>query len=311
MNICVTGGAGFIGSHLVDRLIDGGHKVLVLDNLTTGAKENINKSATFLEMDIRDKKLAEVFTSFEIEYVFHEAAQTMVQASIDDPRLDCDVNLLGLINVLEACRKSGVKKIIMPSSAAVYGDNDQLPLKETEHGVPSSFYGLTKLTTEHYLRLYEQLYGFSYICFRYANVYGPRQGNGGEGGVISIFMDNLLHHKELRVYGDGEQTRDFVYVDDVVEANLVALRQADEVAGVFNVCTNTESSVNDLVQTLRDICGEEISVNYLEERPGDIKHSCLSKDKALETLGFEATTTLQTGLLKTYHYFQNINKAKE
>ncbi len=195
MNICVTGGAGFIGSHLTDRLIDMGHTVLVVDNLTTGCREFVNPKAEFVEMDIRSQELIDLFKRFKPDYVFHEAAQTMVPVSMKNPRLDCDVNLMGLINVLEACLVAKVKKILMPSSAAVYGDLDTLPLTEEMQGHPSSFYGLTKLTTESYLKLYYEAFGLPYQCFRYSNVYGPRQGHGGEGGVISIFCEHLIHGK--------------------------------------------------------------------------------------------------------------------
>ncbi len=307
MNICVTGGAGFIGSHLVDRLVELGHKVLVIDNLSTGSRELINSECTFLEMDVRDSKIEQVFHDFSIEYVFHEAAQTMVPISMENPKLDCDVNLMGLINVLEACRKTGVKKIITPSSAAVYGDLDELPLTEEKKGVPTSFYGLTKSAVEDYLRLYEQTFRMPYICFRYSNVYGPRQGNGGEGGVISIFANNVVQNKGLVVFGDGTQTRDFIYVDDVVEANLATLR-VPEVTGIYNVSTNEEVSLTALVEAFRAIAGEEVVVSYEEERLGDIKHSCLDNTKLKEELFCEPKINLTTGLLKTYHYFKEKNK---
>lgn len=302
MNICVTGGAGFIGSHLVDVLVQQGHEVLVIDNLTTGVREFVNKEARFLEMDIRAPELEQVFRSHKIEYVFHEAAQTMVTASMEHPALDCDVNLMGLINILEACRLTGVKKLLMPSSAAVYGNNDNLPLPENEQGVPASFYGLTKLTGEAYLRLYEQYFKLPYICFRYANVYGPRQGSGGEGGVISIFAERIVHDMPIAVYGDGLQTRDFVYVDDVVEANLAGLNHP-EVTGVFNVATNEETSLNELIEAFKMVSGKQFPVLYEDARPGDIARSRLSDEKAKNELEFQAGTNLTTGLLKTYHYF--------
>ena len=220
MNICVTGGAGFIGSHLVDRLIKEGHRVQVIDNLSSGLREFVNPKAEFVELDIRDAKILDVFQDFQPDYVFHEAAQTVVGESMVNPTEDCDINLMGLLNLLQASVKVGVKKFLMPSSAAVYGDLETLPLTEELQGIPRSCYGLTKLTTEGYLRIYEESFGLPYICYRYANVYGPRQGNGGEGGVISIFCEQVAKGETLVVYGDGTQTRDFVYVDDVVEANL-------------------------------------------------------------------------------------------
>lgn len=302
MKICVTGGAGFIGSHLVDRLIEQGHTVQVIDNLSTGDLSNVNEKAQFLIMDIRSAELTKVWQDFKPDYVFHEAAQTMVPVSMKDPALDCDVNLMGLINVLNSCLASGVKKIIMPSSAAVYGDLDSLPLDETMAGKPSSFYGLTKLTTESYLDLYAKNFNLPYICFRYANVYGPRQGHGGEGGVISIYCEHLLNGQDLAVFGDGEQTRDFVYVDDVVNANLLALEKPD-ITGVYNVSTEKSTSLNELINYFKDIVDRPFTVNYEAERAGDIKHSLLSIQKVHKDLNYMPQTALKDGLEKTYKYF--------
>ena len=236
MNICVTGGAGFIGSHLVDRLIELGHNVLVIDNLSTGMRSFVHEAAQFIEMDVRDPKLVSIFEEFKPSIVFHEAAQTMVQSSMENPSYDCDVNLLGLINVLDACRHVKVEQFLMPSSAAVYGDLAVLPLTEELSGMPSSFYGLTKLTAEGYLRIYREAFGLNTVCFRYANVYGPRQGDGGEGGVISVFNRLIVEGQPLTVYGDGEQTRDFIYVDDVVDANIKAMGNS-QCTGIYNVST--------------------------------------------------------------------------
>lgn len=302
MNICVTGGAGFIGSHLTDRLIEMGHTVLVVDNLTTGCREFVNPKAEFVEIDIRSEGLIDLFKRFKPDYVFHEAAQTMVPVSMKNPRLDCDVNLMGLINVLEGCLVAQVKKIFMPSSAAVYGDLDTLPLTEEMQGHPSSFYGLTKLTTESYLQLYYEAFGLPYQCFRYSNVYGPRQGHGGEGGVISIFCEHLIHGKGLTVFGDGEQTRDFIHVDDVVEANICGLHAVDKV-GVYNVCTETEISLNKLIEVFRKVCKRPFQVDYEAPRVGDIKRSILSSKKSIDELNFSAKIDLTSGLQTTYDYF--------
>ena len=302
MNIIVTGGAGFIGSHLVDRLINDGHRVLVIDNLSTGLKAFVNDRAEFLQMDIRDPKLGQVFCDFKPTYVFHEAAQTMVPDSMKDPANDCDINLKGLINVLEACRQAGVDKILTPSSAAVYGDLDSLPLTEEMTGQPTSFYGLTKMTMEHYLRIYRDAFGLDYICFRYSNVYGSRQGDGGEGGVISIFAKLAVQDKTLQIFGDGQQTRDFIYVDDVVEANICGMNHK-AVTGVFNVSTNKGVSVNSLVKTFNTVTGKELSVDYGPERAGDIRHSRLDNEKAKVEIGFTAKVPLEEGLVTTYEYF--------
>lgn len=304
MRITVTGGAGFIGSHLVDRLIEDGHTVQVIDNLYTGNKEFVHSKAQFVELDIRDPKLYSVLEEFRPDYIFHEAAQTEVSTSMSDPMLDCDINLMGLINLLNAVVKLDVKKFLMPSSAAVYGNLDTLPLNEEMIGNPSSFYGLTKLTTEHYLRIYHEAFGLPYICYRYSNVFGPRQGNGGEGGVISIFAKAIVQGSPIIIYGDGKQTRDFIYVDDVVEANILGMQH--QVTGIYNVSTGISSSVNLLVDEFRNISGKDIEVVYDKPRLGDIRDSVLATDKSEKELLFTAKYNLHDGLIKTYEYFKTV-----
>ena len=304
MRITVTGGAGFIGSHLVDRLIEDGHTVQVIDNLYTGNKEFVHSKAQFVELDIRDPKLYSVLEEFRPDYIFHEAAQTEVSTSMSDPMLDCDINLMGLINLLNAAVKLDVKKFLMPSSAAVYGNLDTLPLNEEMIGNPSSFYGLTKLTTEHYLRIYHEAFGLPYICYRYSNVFGPRQGNGGEGGVISIFAKAIVQGSPIIIYGDGKQTRDFIYVDDVVEANILGMQH--QVIGIYNVSTGISSSVNLLVDEFRNISGKDIEVIYDKPRLGDIRDSVLATDKSEKGLLFTAKYNLHDGLIKTYEYFKTV-----
>ena len=303
MRVCVTGGAGFIGSHFVERLIALGQTVLVIDNLSTGVRDFVNPGATFLEMDVRDFNIESIFAEFKPQVVFHEAAQTMVPASMENPKMDCDVNLIGLINMLESARKHKVEHFLMPSSAAVYGDLDTLPLTEDMSGKPTSFYGLTKLTTEGYLRIYEQAFGLKTVCFRYSNVYGPRQGDGGEGGVISIFNRLVNEDKPLTIFGDGEQTRDFIYVADVVEANIKAMNHPD-LTGIYNISTNTSTSVNELVRYFKSITGKEIVTNYEAERIGDIRHSRLCNEKAKRDFGFTAIMGLEDGLSETISYFK-------
>lgn len=304
MRITVTGGAGFIGSHLVDRLIEDGHTVQVIDNLYTGNKEFVHSKAQFVELDIRDPKLYSVLEEFRPDYIFHEAAQTEVSTSMSDPMLDCDINLMGLINLLNAAVKLDIKKFLMPSSAAVYGNLDTLPLNEEMIGNPSSFYGLTKLTTEHYLRIYHEAFGLPYICYRYSNVFGPRQGNGGEGGVISIFAKAIVQGSPIIIYGDGKQTRDFIYVDDVVEANILGMQH--QVTGIYNVSTGISSSVNLLVDEFRNISGKDIEVVYDKPRLGDIRDSVLATDKSEKELLFTAKYNLHDGLIKTYEYFKTV-----
>ena len=304
MRITVTGGAGFIGSHLVDRLIEDGHTVQVIDNLYTGNKEFVHSKAQFVELDIRDPKLYSVLEEFRPDYIFHEAAQTEVSTSMSDPMLDCDINLMGLINLLNAAVKLDIKKFLMPSSAAVYGNLDTLPLNENMIGNPSSFYGLTKLTTEHYLRIYHEAFGLPYVCYRYSNVFGPRQGNGGEGGVISIFAKAIVQGSPIIIYGDGKQTRDFIYVDDVVEANILGMQH--QVTGIYNVSTGISSSVNLLVDEFRNISGKDIEVIYDKPRLGDIRDSVLATDKSEKELLFTAKYNLHDGLIKTYEYFKTV-----
>lgn len=304
MRITVTGGAGFIGSHLVDRLIEDGHTVQVIDNLYTGNKDFVHSKAQFVELDIRDSSVCSVLEEFRPDYIFHEAAQTEVSTSMSDPMLDCDINLMGLINLLNAAVKLDVKKFLMPSSAAVYGNLDTLPLNEEMIGNPSSFYGLTKLTTEHYLRIYYEAFGLPYICYRYSNVFGPRQGNGGEGGVISIFAKATVKGSPIIIYGDGKQTRDFIYVDDVVEANILGMQH--QVTGVYNVSTGISSSVSLLVDEFRDISGKDIEIVYDKPRLGDIRDSVLATDKSEKELLFKAKYNLHDGLIKTYEYFKTV-----
>ncbi|MBS7015387.1 MAG: NAD-dependent epimerase/dehydratase family protein [Veillonella sp.] len=304
MRITVTGGAGFIGSHLVDRLIEDGHTVQVIDNLYTGNKEFVHSKAQFVELDIRDPNLYSVLEEFRPDYIFHEAAQTEVSTSMSDPMLDCDINLMGLINLLNAAVKLDVKKFLMPSSAAVYGNLDTLPLNEEMLGNPSSFYGLTKLTTEHYLRIYHEAFGLPYICYRYSNVFGPRQGNGGEGGVISIFAKAIVQGSPIIIYGDGKQTRDFIYVDDVVEANILGIQH--QVTGIYNVSTGISSSINLLVDEFRNISGKDIEVVYDKPRLGDIRDSVLATDKSEKELFFTVKYNLHDGLIKTYEYFKTV-----
>ena len=304
MRITVTGGAGFIGSHLVDRLIEDGHTVQVIDNLYTGNKKFVHSKAQFIELDIRDPKLYSVLEEFRPDYIFHEAAQTEVSTSMSDPMLDCDINLMGLINLLNAAVKLDIKKFLMPSSAAVYGNLDTLPLNEEMIGNPSSFYGLTKLTTEHYLRIYHEAFGLPYICYRYSNVFGPRQGNGGEGGVISIFAKAIVQGSPIIIYGDGKQTRDFIYVDDVVEANILGMQH--QVTGIYNVSTGISSSVNLLVDEFKNISGKDIEVVYDKPRLGDIRDSVLATDKSEKELLFTAKYNLHDGLIKTYEYFKTV-----
>ena len=224
MKLLVTGGAGFIGSHLLQLLVqDADIETVVLDNLSSGSYSHVPGSIRLVEGDICDKNIDELFAAEHFDAVIHLAAQTMVPYSLEHPDEDCNTNLMGIINILECCRKHGVKSVVFSSSAAIYGDNLNVPLKESERPLPTSFYGLTKMASEHYLRLYHDLYGINTTVLRFANVYGERQGDGGEGGVISIFCKLLAAGKPVTVFGNGEQTRDFVYAGDIAKALLKAV----------------------------------------------------------------------------------------
>lgn len=301
MEVLVTGGAGFIGSNIVDGLIKEGHKAIVVDNLSTGKKENLNKKAEFYQLDIRDQELEKVFEENNITHVIHHAAQIDVQHSIKDPLFDAQNNILGTINVLEMAKKYEVEKIIYASSAAVYGEPDYLPVDE-EHSIKAmSPYGITKHTPEHYIKMYSELYDLKYTIFRYSNVYGPRQDPKGEGGVVSIFVDKMLDEKRPVIFGDGEQTRDFIHVYDIVKANLLALEKGDNT--LVNVSAESRDSVNDLVNYLNEILPYSLEAINEEARKGDILHSSLANSKAKELLGWTPDYDLRAGLEQTVEYY--------
>ncbi|RAK12593.1 UDP-glucose 4-epimerase [Halanaerobium saccharolyticum] len=301
MEVLVTGGAGFIGSNIVDGLIEAGHQVIVVDNLSTGKKENLNEQAEFYNLDLRDQELKKVFKKNEISHVIHHAAQIDVQHSIKDPLSDAQNNILGTINLLECCRAYNVKKIIYASSAAVYGEPDYLPVDE-EHPIKAmSPYGISKHTPEHYIKMYSDLYDLKYTIFRYANVYGPRQDPKGEGGVVSIFVDKMVAEERPVIFGDGQQTRDFVHVYDIVKANLLALDKGDNI--LVNISTQSRDSVNDLVDYLNQILPYDLKAIYQEARKGDILHSSLANGKAKELLGWTPDYDFKDGLEQTVGYY--------
>ena len=304
MNILVTGGAGFIGSHLVRHLLAKGETVTALDNLSTGLAENLPPEAKLVEMDILDEELPKVVAAGAFDAIVHLAAQTMVDTSIKNPLLDTRENLLGTVQVLEAARAANVKRVIFASTAAAYGDvkEDDLPVREAQPTEPMSFYGLSKLSVEKYLEMYRKIYGMEYVVLRFANVYGERQGDGGEGGVISIFAKAVAEGRDITIYGDGEQTRDFVYAGDIAEGIWAALR-TEEVNAAYNLSTQTETSLRELVSLLAEIRGREIVPKYGAEREGDIYKSMLSNSRARRGLDWQPATTLADGLRRTYEYF--------
>ncbi len=299
MKILVTGGAGFIGSHLLLLLAERQDvEVVVFDNLSGGVRGYVPQSMKLIVGDVRDTKLEEVFASEQFDACIHLAAQTMVPYSLQHPDEDCDINLRGMIHVLECCRQYGVKKIIFSSSAAVYGDNTNIPLQEEERPLPTSFYGLTKLTGEHYMRLYHDLYDLDTTVLRFANVYGERQGNGGEGGVISIFCKLLASGQGVTLYGDGTQTRDFVYAGDVALAIMHSLILTGH--QVINISMQQETSLNELLETFAQAVGHNFPVMHEPSREGDIYRSVLSHDKCKQYFDWVPSMNLQQGIEQTY-----------
>lgn len=302
MRVLVTGGCGFIGSHIADMLAAQGNEVAVVDNLCTGNIGNLNPEAKFFKIDITSKELRDVFEAVKPEVVYHEAAQIDIQKSIKDTVFDTTVNIVGTVNLLECCRDYGVKKIIYASSAAVYGNPQYLGVDEDHPVNPISFYGISKHTPEHYIKTFSDLYGLRYTILRYANVYGVRQDPKGEGGVVSIFLDRLLKGQASVIFGDGEQTRDFIYVKDIAAANLAALDNGD--GEIVNVSTNLPVTVNELYRQMRSILDSSLEADYGPERKGDILHSYLNNEKACSLLDWKPRYSLEQGLRETVEYYK-------
>ncbi|MGI6486220.1 MAG: SDR family oxidoreductase [Tepidanaerobacteraceae bacterium] len=308
MNIVVTGGAGFIGSNLVDRLIEEGHKVVVIDNLSRGEINNVHSRAKFYHQDICSTKIRYIFRKEKIDIVYHGAAQIDVQKSIKDPMFDCDVNILGTVNVLEACKEANVEKIIYSSSAAVYGKPKYLGIDENHPINPISFYGISKYIPEYYLRVYNALYNLDYTILRYANVYGIRQKPNSEGGVIAIFLNKLLKNESPIIFGDGDATRDFIFVEDVVEANIKALHNGSK--EVFNIGTGKATLIKELFFLMKDIIKTDVEVRCSKERKGDTKHSFFDITKAKEKLNWMPKYELREGLKMTIEYYKRLLTAQ-
>ncbi len=305
MKILVTGGCGFIASHIVDAYVDLGHEVVVVDNLSTGNKSFLNPKAKFYQADIRDKtKIQNIVTSEKPEVVNHHAAQISVRSSVENPIEDAQINLLGLLNLLEAGRTSGVKKIIFASSGGVvYGEAAVLPTPESYQPLqPLSPYGVAKLASELYLNFYCQTYGISYVALRYSNVYGPRQNPHGEAGVVAIFSRKLFKGEKPVINGDGKQTRDYIFVKDVVEANKLALTANKN--GAFNIATGKETDVNMIFQLIKKAVGSSISPVHGQAKKGEQKRSCLDITYARHELGFSPQYDLTKGLAETVDYFK-------
>ncbi|MGD8397805.1 MAG: NAD-dependent epimerase/dehydratase family protein [Anaerolineae bacterium] len=303
MKIVVTGGAGFIGSHVVDAYVDAGHEVIVVDDLSTGHRENIHPGARLAEIHLNDPALAGLFADEQPHVVNHHAANPSVSLSVREPRFDATQNVLGTISVLEAARQSGVQKCIYISSGgAMYGNPEYLPIDEGHPSNPVSPYALSKHTGERYVRLYGREHGLAWTSLRYANVYGPRQDPFGEAGVVSIFCQNLLDGIAPEIHWDGEQTRDFAYVGDCARANLLALEAGDGEA--YNVGTGVGTSINELFYTLLDVTDRQVKPRHGPRRPGDARHSYLDCTQIERDLGWCAEVDLRQGLAQTWDWFQ-------
>jgi UDP-glucose 4-epimerase len=298
MKIIVTGGAGFIGSHIVDAYIDDGHEVHILDDFSTGREANVNPKAIVHRLDISDPKAVKLMTTIKPEVLSHHAAQMDVRRSVADPAFDARVNIIGFVNLLQGGLEAGLKKVVFASSGgAVYGDKEPIPASEDHATEPLSPYGVSKRTGELYLGYYHMVFGLPYVALRYANVYGPRQSSKGEAGVVAIFIDRLLAEESPTINGDGKQTRDYVFVGDVVTANLAALRAP--FVGAVNIGTGRETDVVTICGSLRARLGSRIEATHGPAKAGEQRRSCLAVGFAAQALGWKPVVSLDEGLRRT------------
>lgn len=301
--VVVTGGAGFIGSHVAERLVAAGWEVAVLDNLRSGRRENVPTAAQFLPLDINSREAHDFILDYRPRVIIHHAAQMSVRYSVDDPLFDARENILGSLNLCQAAIKAGVKKFIFASTGgAIYGDAAPVPATESDAPRPECPYGVAKLAVEHYLHFYEREYGLTPISLRYANVYGPRQNGLGEAGVVAIFIEKFLADEQPVINGDGLQTRDFVYVEDVVAANMLALNYP--AAGIFNIGTGKETDILTLYKYLQRLCGSPREPVHGPAKPGEQRRSALNATLAKERLGWQPTVSLEEGLARTVAAFR-------
>jgi UDP-glucose 4-epimerase len=304
MRILVTGGAGFIASHVTDAFVAGGHQVSVLDDLSSGKRENLNPQATFYHLDVQDPGVAEVMRRERPEVLCHHAAQMDVRRSVADPVFDAKVNLVGLLNLMEHGRENGLRRVLFSSTGgAIYGEQDVYPAPETHKTEPISPYGVAKLASERYLFFYSVAYGISYAALRYANVYGPRQNPHGEAGVVAIFAEKLLRGEQPIINGDGKQTRDYVYVGDLVRANLAALTA--DFTGAVNLGTGVETDVNMIFHHLRTLCGSTAFEQHGPAKPGEQLRSVIDSRLAQRVLGWRPEVSLLDGLRETLAFFRS------
>jgi UDP-glucose 4-epimerase len=304
LKILVTGGAGFIASHIADAYINEGHEVFVLDNLQTGFKKNVNPKAVFIEKDIIDPSLSGLFQKEKFDVVNHHAAQMDVRKSVADPSFDATTNILGTINLLQNCIKTGVKKFMFASTGgAVYGEQSYFPADENHPTQPMSPYGISKLAVEKYLFFYSNQHKLNYTILRYANIYGPRQNSMGEAGVVAIFSTKLLKGEQPIINGSGKQTRDYVFVGDVVKANVLTLKE--DSSNTYNIGTGNETDVNVLYKTLNSIIGKGQQEKHGPAAPGEQMRSVITSDKIFKKFSWRPSTSLADGLKKTVDYFKS------
>lgn len=303
MKILVTGGAGFIGSHLVDRLVQEGHEVVVVDNLSTGKRRNVNRAAVFYKRDVQSPRIEAIFRRERPVVLIHLAAQMNVRRSVEDPLFDAQVNILGTLNILNHAVRYGTRKVIFASSGgAIYGEQDVFPAPESHPTRPLSPYGISKLTGEYYLAYYQRLSGLHYVSLRLSNVYGPRQDPYGEAGVVAIFTQKMLAGEQPVINGNGRQTRDFIYVDDVVEAHMAVLGK--EIQGVYNVGTAQETSINELFGKLAALTKSGCKQLYGPAKKGEQMRSVVDASKLRQEVGWEPRVSLDEGLARTVEYFR-------
>jgi UDP-glucose 4-epimerase len=299
----VTGGAGFIGSHITDALVDAGHSVTVIDDLSRGRRAQVNPAATFVELGITSERLGAAVADAKPEVIFHHAAQIDVRESVRDPLHDADVNVVGTVNVLRAAVDAGTSRVIFASSGgAIYGDAAVIPTPEDQPCLPASPYGTAKLCAEAYGGTFSRQAGVTFVALRYANVYGPRQDPHGEAGVVAIFALRLINGDPAVINGDGAQTRDYVHVQDVVRANLAAV---DGPPGVYNVGTGVETDVNELYLMLAAVCGARAAAEHAPAKPGEQLRSCLDTTFTRQRLGWTASIPFEDGLRSTVAYFKD------